>query len=90
MEKRQLTLADLLASSPHLDVVTERDVVLRLQARVRTAHKFVFDAEASRRAAEVIRDVPDLLAREVGFGLEPFGQDDPLIFRIERITSSSP
>ncbi len=72
MTKRPLLLADRLISSPSRALLVKRHVVNTLQGKIRSAHKFVFAASATTKVAEVIRDVPDLLAREIGFARPPY------------------
>jgi hypothetical protein len=50
------------------------DIGEALQARARKARRFYFDAEASTRVGEILRDIPDLLVRENAFARAPFDQ----------------
>lgn len=43
-----------------------------LQARVRRAERMVFDAEASKRVGEVLREIPELLVEQIQFARAPF------------------
>lgn len=49
-----------------------QDTLDALQRKTRAARKFIFDDEAIKRVAHVIRDVPDLLVREYAFARAPF------------------
>ena len=73
-ERRQPTLADRFLAKKF--AASERylhgDVLDMLKSRVRTAHKFVLDDNATTRIAHVVRDIPDLLIREYDFARPPF------------------
>jgi hypothetical protein len=47
-------------------------MIRRLQARARIAEKFVFDAEATQRVGDVLREVPELLIEQIEFARAPF------------------
>lgn len=65
----------LVAANPgkHLWLPQSRKLDFRaVQARVRRAERLVFDASASARVGELIRDIPELLIEQVQFARAPF------------------
>lgn len=74
MSKRTPTVADKLITMrdrSHLRSY-EPKALDQLQRSARQARKFVFDADAIKRVADVIRAVPELLVREQEFARPPF------------------
>jgi hypothetical protein len=70
--KRQPLLADVFVGhNPKLSVV-QQAVFDRIRNRVRSARRFVFDDAGLVRAAEVMRDIPELLIREQQFARAPY------------------
>lgn len=72
--KREPTLADYFAygHNPLMWELIGEKRVKTLQARARSAHRFVFDEEASVRVAKVARDLPELILRESQFARAPY------------------
>lgn len=66
-DKRQPLLADY--SSMKVDYLPDAN---RLIPRVKAARRFVLDESATRRYAEVVRDIPELLFREQQFARAPY------------------
>jgi len=71
-EKRAPTLADWFMFDHDRFTWVPNKVHDGVINRLRLARKFVLDENATRRIAEVIRDIPDLIAREHLFARPPF------------------
>jgi len=72
--KRQQTVADRFLTQhvpSHLQPYQDKTID-QLKRSVRAAHRFLLDDDASDRLADVIYEVPDLLAREQHFARAPF------------------
>lgn len=72
MEKREPLLADKFVANVSKQVVVHPVTLERIRNRVRSAKRFVLDPEGIVRAAEVMRDIPDLLIREQQFARAPY------------------
>ena len=72
--RRGPTLADRFIHRRYNTTTQTVDIkaLQAIQARVRAAHRFVLDAEAITRVATVVRDIPELLVREIEFARAPF------------------
>lgn len=71
MKKRQPRLCDLLLSTPPMSVLPKAFVESTMQG-VREAKRFVLDDEAALLVAEMIRDMPRVIADAQDFAIPPF------------------
>ena len=70
-ETRKPLLIDRFMASTHRSLVN-RNVVDRIKGRLRAARRFVLDDEATRRYADVIETIPELIARHQRFARAPY------------------
>jgi hypothetical protein len=71
-QDRKATVADqFLASGPGISHVNRR-VVEHVRSTLKQAKKIVFDLQGSKRLAEVVRDIPELICREQEFARAPY------------------
>jgi hypothetical protein len=74
MDKREPTLADRFTAEkyPQSKRIVDERTIVRVQQRVRQAHRYVLDEQAAARIGDVVRRVPELLLREHRFARAPF------------------
>lgn len=72
-EKRRASLADRFLAIRSLSLYPQKTTD-SLKRSVRAARRFIFDDEAAMRLADVIYDVPDMLASQYQFARAPFDQ----------------
>ena len=73
--KRKPLLIDEVLANKHKGLPPEeRKKVEVVQARLRSAKVFKFDEDAAIYAAQMMRDYPEAIAREIEFAIPPFTQ----------------
>jgi len=70
--KRIPLLADRFMAAKPEKLILPMRTINQLRADLAGAERFVFDKQAAHRCGTVIREVPDLIAREIQFARPPF------------------
>jgi hypothetical protein len=74
MKRKALLIDEVLANKHKGLPKEERRKVEVVQARLRNAKVFKFDEQAAVYAAQMMRDYPEAIAREIEFAIPPFAQ----------------
>jgi len=78
MERRKPTLADgflnykVVNHKRGIETLIDPKTVAQIQAKVRVAHKYVFDETAASRVGQVVGQIPSLVVREYKFARAPY------------------